>query len=46
MSIEYGEFEDWRGEKADPTKHGGVRASSIACGKLAFRKKKKSFLLT
>ncbi|XVF21304.1 hypothetical protein REPUB_Repub12eG0079400 [Reevesia pubescens] len=31
MSIDYGEFEDWRGEKADPAKHGGVRASSIAC---------------
>ncbi|XP_022769912.1 protein NRT1/ PTR FAMILY 4.2 isoform X1 [Durio zibethinus] len=31
ISIEYGEFEDWRGKKADPTKHGGVRASSIAC---------------
>ncbi|XWS36612.1 hypothetical protein CRYUN_Cryun20dG0099800 [Craigia yunnanensis] len=31
MSTEYGEFEDWQGGKADPTKHGGVRASSIAC---------------
>ena len=39
MSTEYGEFEDWQGKKADPTKHGGVRASSIACGELAFRKK-------
>lgn len=32
MSFEYGELEDWRGEKADPRKHGGVRASSIVCG--------------
>ncbi|EOX93786.1 hypothetical protein SCA6_014183 [Theobroma cacao] len=31
MSFEYGELEDWRGEKADPRKHGGVRASSIVC---------------
>ncbi|XVE72685.1 hypothetical protein DITRI_Ditri11bG0058700 [Diplodiscus trichospermus] len=32
MGIEHGEFEDWRGGKADPIKHGGVRASSIVCG--------------
>ncbi|XP_017643873.1 protein NRT1/ PTR FAMILY 4.2 isoform X2 [Gossypium arboreum] len=31
MNIENGEFEDWRGSKADPAKHGGVTASSIAC---------------
>ncbi|OMO60020.1 Proton-dependent oligopeptide transporter family [Corchorus capsularis] len=30
-NIEYGEFENWRGEKAEPAKHGGVRASSIVC---------------
>ncbi|CAH8383660.1 unnamed protein product [Eruca vesicaria subsp. sativa] len=24
-------FEDWRGEEANPGKHGGIRAASIAC---------------
>lgn len=33
MSIEdVGDYEDWRGRKADPNKHGGVRAASLACG--------------
>ncbi|KAK8517918.1 hypothetical protein V6N13_128078 [Hibiscus sabdariffa] len=31
MVIENGEFEDWRGSKADPVRHGGVAAASIAC---------------
>ncbi|KAK9039143.1 hypothetical protein V6N11_023979 [Hibiscus sabdariffa] len=31
MVVENGEFEDWRGSKADPGRHGGVPAAGIAC---------------
>lgn len=26
------EYVDWRGRKADPRMHGGIRAASFACG--------------
>ncbi|XP_075647623.1 protein NRT1/ PTR FAMILY 4.2 [Castanea sativa] len=31
MSPEREEYVDWRGKKADPRKHGGVRATSFVC---------------
>ncbi|KAM3683652.1 hypothetical protein ACJW31_12G164100 [Castanea mollissima] len=31
MSPEREEYVDWRGKKADPRKHGGVRAASFVC---------------
>ena len=34
MSLERGEYVDWRGTNTDPRKHGGVRAASFVCGKI------------
>lgn len=33
MIMENGEYEDWRGRKADNSKHGGLIAAAFTCGK-------------
>lgn len=32
MRIQSGEYEDWRGKKADSKKQGGIKAAIFACG--------------
>lgn len=34
MIPEIEDYVDWRGTRADPRRHGGVRPASLVCGKI------------